>query len=46
MNDASRDALAEFAEALELARQAGVEIRGYLCRVRPNEVRIIEQTVL
>lgn len=35
-----------FAEAMTLARQEGVEIRGYLCRIRPDEVKIIEQTVL
>ena len=36
----------EFADALALARQEGVEVRGYLCRILPDEVKIVEQTII
>lgn len=42
----NRETHPEFAETMEMARKAGVEIRGYLCSVRPDELKIIEQVTL
>ena len=42
----NRETHPEFAETMQLARQAGVEIRGYLCSVRPEELKIIDQVRL